>query len=107
MDFICKDKCVKKKELSFSVNPNSKLHYLNMEKEVWNHPCDINEKYNLSFFELYDIALEKATMIINSVDNMLQNKKIDNKKIEDLFGNLHYGTGKNCNLNLKYKYFKF
>lgn len=107
MDFICKDKSVKKKELSFNINPNSKLHYLNIKKEIWNHPCDINEKYNLSFFELYDRALEKATMIINSVDDMIKNSKIDNKKLEDLFKNLHYGTGKDCNLNLKYEYFKF
>lgn len=107
MDFICKDRCVKKKELSFNVNPSSKLHYLNIKKEVWNHPCDINEKYNLSFFELYDNAILKATNIINFVDNMLENKKINNKKIEELFGNLNYGTGKDCDLNLEYKYFKF
>lgn len=107
MDFICKDRCVKKKELSFNINPSSKLHYLNMEKNIWNHPCIINEKYDLSFFELYDIAILKAINIINSVDDMLKNKKIDNKKLEKLFNNLHYGTGKDCNLDLEYQYFKF
>lgn len=107
MDFICKDRCVKKKELSFNINPSSKLHYLNMEKEIWNHPCYINEKYNSSFFELYDNAIMKATNIINCVDKMLENKHIDNKKLEKLFGNLHYGTGKDCDLKLKYRYFKF
>ena len=107
MDFICGDKCVRKKELSFNVNPNSKLYYLNMDKKTWNHPCDMKEKYNLSFFEQYDKAIDKATIIINSVDDMLKNKDVDNKKIEKLFGNLHYGTGKDCDLNLEYKYFKF
>ena len=107
MDFICKNKCVKKKELSFNINPISKLYYLNIDKEIWNHPCDINEKHNLSFFELYDVALEKASIIINSVDDMLKNKKIDKMKLEELFGNLHYGTGKDCDLDLDYKYFKF
>ena len=56
---------------------------------------------------LYDKAIEKATNIINCVDSMLNIKTIDNKKIEDLLGNLHYGTGKNCDLMFKYKYFKF
>ena len=107
MDFVCKNKCVKKKELSFNIVPNSKLHYLNIEKEVWNHPCDVNEKYNFSFFELYDKAIDKAVNIINCVDDMLKNSKIDIKKIENLFGNLHYGTGKDCDLKLEYKYFKF
>ena len=107
MDFFCKNMCVKKKELSFNVNPNSKLHYLNIEKNIWNHPCDINEKYDLSFFELYEMAIDRAVNIINSVDNMLNKKKIDNKKLEKLFGNFDYGTGKDCCLELKYKYFKF
>lgn len=107
MDFICRDRCIRKKELSFNVNPNSKLYYLNNEKNTWNHPCDISEKYNLSFFEIYDLALIKAVNIINTVDDMLNRKKIDNNKLEKLFGNLHYGTGKDCNLKLTYKYFKF
>lgn len=107
MDDICGNRCVKKKELSFNVDPMSKLFYLNSDKKTWNHPCDINEKYDLSFEELYDIALHKACRIINEVDDMLKNKKIDNKKIEKLFGNLDYGTGKNCDLNLECKYFKF
>lgn len=107
MDKICKDTCVKKKELSFYIGPNDKLYYLNKDKNVWYHPCNKNEKYNLSFNELYDKSLEKATNIINKVDEMLKNKSVNNKKIEILFGNLDYGTGKNCDLNLKYEYFRF
>lgn len=107
MDMICGNKLVKKKELSFNVNPNSKLYYLNTDGNVWNHPCDINEKYTLSFDELYNMAINKATGVINDIDNMLYKKKINNIKISELLGNLDYGTGKNCDLNLKYKYFKF
>ncbi len=107
MDFICGNKCVKKKELSFNINPNGKIHYLNNDKNTWNHPCDINEKYDLSFTELYVKALDKASTIINEIDDMFRKKCIDNKKIEELFGNLDYGTGKDCDLNLEYKYFKF
>lgn len=107
MDMICKNTRVRKKELSFHVNPNEKLYYLNNDKITWNHPCDKNEKYNLSFDELYNIALDKAVNIINEVDKMLKNKKINNSKIEELFKNLDYGTGKDCDLNLEYKYFNF
>ena len=107
MDFVCGDKCVKKKELSFHIDPNSQLYYLNNDKNTWNHPCDINEKYDLSFTELYVKALNKACLIIEEVDAMLENKNINNKRIEELFGNLDYGKGKDCDLDLEYKYFKF
>ena len=33
MDMICGNKCVKKKELSFNIDPDSKLFYLNNEKK--------------------------------------------------------------------------
>lgn len=107
MDWICGNRCVKKKELSFNIDPNSKIYYLNNNKEIWNHPCDINEKYDLSFNELYIKAVNKASIIINDIDNMLKNKKVNNTKINELFDNLDYGTGKDCDLNLEYKYFKF
>ena len=38
---------------------------------------------------------------------MLENKEINNKKLEKLFGNLDYGTGMDCNLKYEYKYFKY
>lgn len=107
MDKICKDNVIKKKELSFNINPNSKLFYLNNNKDIWYHPCDKNESYNYSFLELYNIAIDRAINLINEIDKMLELNKIDNNKIEKLFGNLNYGTGKDCNLNLEYKYFKF
>lgn len=107
MDKVCMNKCVRKEELSFNIDPLSKLEYLNNDKKVWSHPCDINEKYDFSFKELYDTSTWKAVKIINTVDKMLKERKTDNKKIEDLFKNLDYGTGKDCNLNLEYKYFKF
>lgn len=107
MDFVCGNRCVKKKELSFNIDPNGKLFYLNNDKQSWNNPCDINDKSNLSFNELYSFALERAVNIINDIDNMLKNKSVDNKKIEELFGNLHYGTGKDCDKDFYYRYFKY
>ena len=107
MDTVCGDKCVKKKELSFNIDPMGKLYYLNNDKNTWNHPCDINEKYDLSFTELYVKALDKACNIINEIDDMLKKREIDNKRIEKLFGNLDYGTGKDCELKLECKYLKF
>lgn len=107
MDFFCKNKMVRKEELSFFVNPGSKLYYLNKDRNTWNHPCNKEEKYNFSFEDLYDISISKAISLIETIDKMLEKKIIDNKKLKLLIGNLDYGTGKDCNLNLEFKYFKF
>lgn len=106
MDKVCGNKVIKKKELSFHIDLNSNLSYLNLNNEKWNHPCIKDETYNYSFLELYDIAMDKAVNIINNVDEMLKAKKIDNEKINLLFGNLDYASGKDCNLKLEFKYFK-
>ncbi len=107
MDIICGDKVVKKKELSFHIDPNSKLYYLNLDKNIWYHPCTRRESYDYSFKELYDLAIIRATSIINDVDKMLKSGEIDNAKICLLFNNLDYGTGKDWNLRLVPKYCRF
>ncbi len=107
LDLICPGSFIKKKELSFNVVPYKKLYYLNEERNVWNHPCNINEQYDYSFAILYNLAIKKAVDIINEIDNMLVKKKINNKKIKDLFKNSDYATGKDCDLDLDIKYFKF
>ena len=107
MDKICGNMVVKKRELSFNIDPYSKLFYLNNDNKEWCHPCDKNKIFNYSFLELYNIAIEKASNIIIKVDKMLSSGLIDNKELEFIFGNLDYGTGKDCSLNLKYLYYKF
>lgn len=107
MDKIAKGRVVRKEELSFNIDPMGKLFYLNEEKATWNHPCDKDEKFDLSFHELYELAIDKAVLIINAVDKMLRLEKIDEKKLAELLGNLDYGTGKDCDLKREYKYFKF
>lgn len=107
IDYIFKDKFVRKEELSFCVEPNSKLHYLNESKATWYHPCNKSESYNYSFFDLYNIAMEKAIHIIEYIDKSLKNKAIDDDELGKILGDLDYGTGKDWKLNLEYKYFKF
>lgn len=106
MDIVCGNKVVKKKELSFYVKPDSHLEYLNLNNNTWRHPCT-GEKFNYSFFDLYDMAIVKAIKIFNVVDEMLNKGKIDNEVLEKLFGNLDYGTGLDCDLESKYKYFNY
>ena len=107
VDIITPKRFIRKKKFSFYLTHNSKKHYLNTEKSEWNHPLDIYETYNYSFIELYVIAIEKAINIINEVNNILNKDRTYNKKIENIFNNLSYTTGKNCENNSSMKYFEF
>ena len=107
IDYILPDKFVRKEELSFNVEYNKKIHYLNLDKKEWNHPCNINEVYNYSFIELYMIALNRCVNCVNDIVKIIDNKKINNKVINKYFDNSSYITGKDCNDDKEIKYFEF
>ena len=107
IDYMLPDKFVRKEELSFNVEYNKKIHYLNLDKKEWNHPCNINEVYNYSFIELYMIALNRCVNCVNDIVKIIDNKKINNKVINKYFDNSSYITGKDCNDNKEIKYFEF
>jgi len=107
LDIITPKKFIRKKKFSFYLTHNEKKHYLNLDKNEWNHPCSLYERYNYSFIELYVIAIDKACNIIKEVNDILDSDRIDNNKIENLFNNLSYTTGKDCDNSLKMRYFEF
>lgn len=98
---------IRKKKFSFYLTHNSKRHYLNLEKNEWNHPCDLNEIYNYSFVELYIIAIDRACNIIKEINSILTNKNVDEEMIDELFHNCSYVTGKSCEDKKRMKYFEF
>lgn len=105
IDLITPDNFDKIIITSYNVELNNNNHYLNTNNKVWNHPTDINEKYNYSFKELYLTSKKDCLNAIKEVNKVLYEKKnilILNK----VFLNLSYSTNKDCNLNLKNKYFE-
>jgi hypothetical protein len=94
------------KWLSYNYDYKRKLHYLNLDKQKWNHPLDKNETYNHSFIELYVIACTKAANIINEVNKVLY-KRGSIKKLDKVFTNISYWHGKDCNIKDKMQYFEF
>lgn len=106
LDIILPRNQLKKEQLSYNVNYKNKMHYLNNEKNEWNHPSNQYEIYNYSFIELYHIALNNAVEIINMVNNVLY-KNCNIKKLNDVFKNLSYKTGKDCDIDIDLKYFEY
>jgi len=107
VDIITPKAFIRKKKFSFYLTHNSKKHYLNLQKNEWNHPIDLYETYDYSFIELYRIALEKTCNLINDIDKILNSNRINSKQIDKLINNLSYATGKDCNDSREMKYFEF
>ena len=107
VDKITPSMITKISPLSYYGKSKQKINYLNLDKKEWNHPCDIDEKFNYSFIELYLKAIDKSVKIIKDVSNMLENKKIDKEKLSTLLQDNSYLTGKNWKDKNKIQYFEF
>ena len=106
IDKISSDKVINISELSYN-NQDLDISYLNLDKKNWNHPTNLDETYNYSFFDLYDMALEKALQTIILVSDILTSNNIDYDKLKEIFDNSSYATGKNCHSKAKIKFFEY
>ncbi len=105
IDFIKPKNTFQFKAISYHRKLTEEKKYLNFDNQTWNHPCLKREKHNESFIELYMIALHKANDIIKDTNSYLKNtKKI---KLEKLFPDLSYLSGKDCTKNQSMKYFEW
>ena len=106
IDNITPNSTIKLKELSYHNQYNS-TNYLNLEKNTWNHPTNKHETYTYSFLDLYEIAQKEATNAIIKVTDMLNSQNINKPKLEKIFKNLSYTTGKSCSKKLTLKHFEY
>lgn len=106
-DYIMHDKFIKIEELSFSNVYKEIDDYLNINKKSWCCPFDNKIQYNTSFFDLYDEALKNSVNSIQSIVKLLHNKNLDEKKLKEIFKNLSFTTGIDCEKNVKLQYFEF
>lgn len=91
------------KFLSYSYSYKNPDYYLNNSKNSWLYPYDTNKKYNFSFDELYNVAIEKCCNLIYDVFLYFEkNKQIDISKF-----NLSYSTGLNWKIKNKKPKFRF
>ncbi len=78
----------------------------NLDKKVWNHPCDKSITYNYSILDLYEVAMKKSISIINNLDKYFNNKYDLTKLLKEI-GNNSYVTGLDLSNNKKLKYFEY
>lgn len=107
IDCISPSSMIQLEELSYHCSYKDKLNYLNLEHQIWNYPWDKNQTSTNSFMDLYKQSKKEATQTIQEITNMLEEEKLDQKKLKKTFKNLSFSTGRKCGEKLDMKYFEF
>ncbi len=81
--------------------------YLNLEHHTWCLPWNKEETFTTSFIDLYRSATAESVKTIKIVTEMLEKKKLDQKKLKEIFQDLSFATGRPCQEDLKLQYFEF
>jgi len=99
-DLITKDHVA-----SYSNHHKPTIDYLNNEHKTWVNPCYDNITSNKSFDDLFEDAIKKAVLIIETTYNYLNN----NTDIStlDIIENLDYSSGLDLKIDKRMDYFEF
>ena len=105
IDKMTPDYITKLQELSYYLDYQSDIEYLNLNHKTWCYPWDNKQHFSTSFLDLYELAAESAIKTIKEVTDLLEQKYLDTNKIKKIFLDLSYITGKPCHKRLEFKYF--
>ena len=86
---------------SHMVNSQIDAEYdvLNLKKEAWSNPTDINDVSNLSFIDLYEESVELGGVLIDALNDGLAHKR-DN--FDDILQDRGYETGRHVDIKMQY-----
>ena len=79
-------------------------NYLNNDHQIWRHPCIYKKTSTESFIDLYLKAIQMAKELIYQSFAYLDGEDVD---LKEVFTNLSYITGLDCNEKKELKYFEF
>lgn len=80
------------------------LDYLNLSHNTWCLPWDNTTKLNTSFTEMFDIAVDEAKELSETLYKCFTGTLSINAALERL-GNRSFSTGVDCDLGVEFKYF--
>ena len=106
IDKITPQSVINVRELSY-YSDNINMNYLNRDNNRWLDPYVTDKSYNYSFFDLYVKSLNEAIEAIRGVNKYIYDSNRDNTILNNIFKNISYVTGYDCNLELVAKYFKY
>ncbi len=80
---------------------------LNLEHNKWYYPVDRKVNYHYSFYDLYDLSIERARNLINLIDKALNSDEKEVVKVLKEIGNLSYYTGKRADKEYKKEEYEY
>ncbi len=92
------------KDMIYPRKIDNTLDYMNKNHVKWVHPCDKNEEFNYSFYDLYDMALNQGHYMIKTFIYFLEDT-ISENDMKKAYPNLSYITGKETDKPCVQKYF--
>lgn len=107
IDNLTPPNIIKLQELSFNRPLQDKISYLNLNHNEWHYPWDKTITFTTSFLDLYEEAKTQAITTIINVTNILNAKELNISKLKQIFTNLSYKTGQNCNKKITMEFFEF
>lgn len=90
--------------ISYHYPLDDKHNFLNSNHSLWHNPVKYDLVSSESFIELYLKSIKLAKKIIVEVDKYIRGEKVD---LNNIFLNLNYLTGLDCDLNKEIRYFEF
>ena len=90
--------------VSYHYPLEDKHNFLNMNHSLWRNPTTYDMTSTESFADLYIKSLKQAKFLIYASFDYLNGKDID---LVQIFPNVSYVTGLDCNLKKELKYFEF
>ena len=97
----------KKGEITTAMHPrqlSSKIDYLNLNHEIYFHPCSKDIKSSKSFIDLYGEALLLAAKFINAGINYIMDKETL-PNLKSILPDISYSTGQKCGTDKDLVYF--
>ena len=90
--------------ISYHYPLDDKHNYLNSNHELWRNPTTYDMTSTESFVDLYLKSIKKAKYIITKSFEYLDGKDVN---LKEVFPNISYVTGIDCDSNKELKYFEF
>ena len=90
--------------VSYHISLKDQHNYLNSNHSLWRNPTTYDMTSTESFIDLYLKAIKQAKVLVCASFDYLSGKDID---LEQVFSNISYVTGLDCNLKKELKYFEF
>lgn len=83
---------------------DKKYDYMNTKRSPWNHPCNKDEGYFESFYDIYDAAVKESLEMIRATIDYLEGKS-HIKSLKKAFPNISYITGKETDFKCELIYY--